>query len=232
MIQINPIEVFFWNFRHSEKDVNKIYDKLAPLMQLGANSNMLNFGLWDKKAKNPFEAQKRMCEYIFDFGKFQSSKRLLDVGSGYCTPALLWKDNFPELNITCLNLNRSQLNQDLPKQYLDLVNATSTSIPIKDDFFDRVIALESAHHFKPLSNFFQEARRVCNSDGNLILAFPVTENLKLVSLKLGILNLTWTSQHYSKKFVELEAKNAGFNIQKIEEIGSLVYEPLSDLLFM
>jgi len=63
-----------WNIRRSEKDVIKVYDKLTPLMQLGAESNILNFGLWDKNTKDPAEAQKKMCEYIYDFGKFESSK--------------------------------------------------------------------------------------------------------------------------------------------------------------
>ncbi len=228
MIQINPIEVLLWNIRRSEKDVIKVYDKLAPLMQLGAESNILNFGLWDKNTKDPAEAQKKMCEYIYDFGKFESSKKLLDIGSGYGIPALLWKNRLPELEITCLNLNFNQLNQETTKRNLSFVNSTSTAIPINSCSFDTLVALESAQHFKPLGKFFIESKRVIKNHGNLIMAIPVTENQKLVSLKLGILNLTWTSQHYSKQFIESEAKKVGFEIKIIEEIGSNVFEPLAD----
>ena len=228
MIQINPIEVLLWNVRRNEKDVKQVYDKLAPLMQLGADSDMLNFGLWDKDAKDPLEAQRRMCEYVGGFGDFQSSQKLLDIGSGYCSPALLWKKSFPDLDITCLNLNFGQLNQDLVKRHLGLVNCTSTFIPAGNSSFDTIVALESAHHFKPLSKFFEELRRIIRNNGTATLAIPVTENQKLVSLKLGILNLTWTSQHYSKRFVETQVQNAGFGIQKMQEIGSDVYEPLAD----
>ena len=154
MIQINPIEVLLWNIRRSEKDVIKVYDKLAPLMQLGAESNILNFGLWDKNTKDPAEAQKKMCEYIYDFGKFESSKKLLDIGSGYGIPALLWKNRLPELEITCLNLNFNQLNQETTKRNLSFVNSTSTAIPINSCSFDTLVALESAQHFKPLGKFF------------------------------------------------------------------------------
>ncbi len=228
LVQINPIQVLLWNIRGNERDVIQVYDKLAPLMQLGAGSDILNFGLWDKNAKEPLEAQKRMCEYVSDFGKFQSSRRLLDIGSGYCAPALLWKKSLTDTDIICLNLNFGQLNKDLPKRQLGLVNCTSTCIPVDNCSFDRIIALESAHHFKQLDKFFRESRRVISNDGTLILALPVTEDQKLVSLKLGILNLTWTSRHYSKSFVETEAENAGFKIQTSEEIGSDVYEPLAD----
>jgi cyclopropane fatty-acyl-phospholipid synthase-like methyltransferase len=228
MIQINPIEVLFWNIRRNERDVINVYDKLAPIMQLGTDSNMLNFGLWDKDAKEPLEAQKRMCEFVSDFGNFQSSRKLLDIGSGYGAAALVWKDNFPELQITCLDLNFNQLNQDPAKTSLELVNCTSTSMPIENNSFDTIIALESAHHFKPLEKFFLESKRILSDNGTVILAIPVTENQKLTVLKLGILNLTWTSQHYSEKFVESKIENAGFKIQKVKEVGTSVYEPLAD----
>ena len=126
-----------------------------------------------------------------------------------------------------MNLNFSQLNQDSAKNNLDLVNSTSTSIPLDDNSFDRIIALESAHHFKPLSRFLEESKRIIKENGILILAIPVTDQ-RLAHLKLGILNLTWTSQHYSKRFVESQVKNAGFRIQINEAIGSKVYEPLAN----
>jgi len=228
MIQINPIDVLFWSIRRSEKDIINAYDKLAPIMQLGANSNMLNFGLWDKDAKEPLESQKRMCEFVSDFGNFQSSRKLLDIGSGYGAPALVWKENFPELQITCLDLNFNQLNQDPVKTSLELVNCTATSMPIKENSFDTIIALEAAHHFKPLEQFFLETKRILSENGIVILAIPVTENKKLAALKLGILNFTWTSQHYSERFVESQIDNVGFKIQKVNEVGTSVYEPLAD----
>jgi ubiquinone/menaquinone biosynthesis C-methylase UbiE len=227
MIQINPIEALLWSIRKNEKDVINAYDKLAPIMQLGADSNMLNFGLWDQNAKNPLDAQKRMCKLVSEIGEFQSSKKLLDIGSGYSSPALFWKECFPELQITCLNLNFNQLNQDSAKNNLELLNSTSTSIPVDGNSFDRIIALESAHHFKPLGKFLQESKRIIRNDGMVILAIPVTDQ-RLAHLKLGILNLTWTSQHYSKRFVKSQVENAGLKIEKDEEIGSKVYEPLAD----
>ncbi len=227
MIQINLIEALLWSIRKNEKDVINAYDKLAPIMQLGADSSMLNFGLWEQDVKNPLEAQKKMCQYVSVLGEFNSAKKLLDIGSGYSSPALFWKEQFPELQITCLNLNFNQLNQESAKNYLELVNSTSTSIPLDENSFDRIIALESAHHFKPLGRFLEESKRIIKNDGVVILAIPVTDQ-RLANLKLGILNLTWTSQHYSKRFVESQVKNAGFMIQSNEEIGSKVYEPLAE----
>ena len=40
------------------------------------------------------------------------------------------------------------------------INATSTILPVKSKSIDRVIAFESAQHFKPLIQFIQESNRV------------------------------------------------------------------------
>jgi len=61
---------------------------------------------------------------------------------------------------------------------------------------DRIIALESAQHFKPLLQFIQESRRILEHDGLLVIALPVIK-LSIPSsvlaaaqefLKLGILS--------------------------------------------
>lgn len=109
-----------------------------------------------------------------------------------------------------------------------MVNCTANKIPLCDHSFDRIAVLESAHHFKRLSAFFREARRLVSDDGVVVLAIPAIESKRLASLKLGILNLTWTSLHYSQEFLEDKIKKAGFNIEKSEEVGNMVYEPLAD----
>ena len=62
----------------------------------------------------------------------------------------LLKDNTREF--------KSSLEMELPHQEntgdLFFVNATSSALPFADNSVDRIIALESAQHFKPLSDFF------------------------------------------------------------------------------
>ena len=73
-VAINPLEVLLWNGRHSGRDVINIYSKFSPMMQLGANTKMLNFGLWKNSVTLP-EAQKEMSQYISDFGQFEKIGR-------------------------------------------------------------------------------------------------------------------------------------------------------------
>jgi len=56
-------------------------------------------------------------------------------------------------------------------------------LPIRNNSVDRVIAFESAQHFKPLIQFIQES----NSSGLVVLAMPVITNASnLLSLPLAV----------------------------------------------
>lgn len=226
-IRINPLDVLLWNQRHSGRDIIKIYTKFSPLMQIGADTKMLNFGLWTKSSSLP-DAQKEMTEYIACLGDFANAKTILDVGSGFCIPASIWKQRFPHLEICCLDLNFNQLNHQSKTGVVEPINSSSDHIPFSDGVFDRVIALESAQHFTYLKKFFAESKRVLSDDGTLVVAIPVTKDSGLLALRLGILNITWVSKKYSKNHILQHAKRAGFVIERQESVGSLVYEPFAD----
>ena len=141
---------------------------------------------------------------------------------------------------------KSLLEQELPHledtEKLSFVNATSTALPFADNSADRIIALESAQHFRPLSEFFMESNRVLEKNGIFVTAMPVIHNqeflhgnnifsevISLISLffKLGVLSFTWMSEHYDLSYIKSQIVNAGFQPKEIKLIGSQVYEPLS-----
>ena len=153
-------------------------------------------------------------------------------------PFPLPKDNTKE--------SKSSLELELPHsidtEKLSFVNATSTALPFTDNSVDRIIALESAQHFKPLSEFFMESNRVLDKNGIFVTAMPVIQNqerlqrnnifsevISFISLffKLGVLSFTWMSEHYDLNYIESQIMNAGFQSKEIKLIGSDVYEPLS-----
>jgi len=223
-IRVNPLDILLWNGRHSGKDVVNIYTKFSPMMQIGANTKMLNFGLWKNSTILP-DAQKEMSEYAADFGEFSLASKVLDVGSGFCIPATIWKERFPHLEVFCLDVNFSELNNG-SNHVISQINSSSNNIPFAEKSFDRIIALESAQHFVPLEKFFGEARRVLSDDGKLILAIPVTRDSSAV--RLGILNITWLSKKYTKNHVLDVIRQAGFSLKNQESIGNLVYEPFAN----
>ena len=106
------------------------------------------------------------------------------------------------------------------------INATSTMLPFSKKSMERIIALESAQHFKPFEHFIHESNRVLKKDGILTFTIPVArKNLNLINL--GILAFTWASEHYSKDFV-IKTVSKKFDIVEKMEIGQNVFEPLTD----
>lgn len=124
---------------------------------------------------------------------------------------------------------------------LSRVNATATCLPFGDSISDRIIALESAQHFKSFLEFIRESHRVLTNTGLIVLAIPVITSPKpnglsrikpLNSLRnfrvLGILSLTWASEHYELARINSIISQEHFVIRDILRIGKSVYIPLTD----
>ncbi|MEX0763752.1 MAG: class I SAM-dependent methyltransferase [Nitrosopumilaceae archaeon] len=228
-MSIDPIQVLLWTFRRSEKDVINLYNSLSQVMQLATSSSMLNFGYWDANTHNPLQAQHELCRLVGKMAELDSVKYVIDVGSGFSAPAVEWKSVYKSLKIVCVNINFRQLKNSIMVDGINLVNSTSTSLPFPRQSVDRIIALESAQHFKPLSHFIKESKRVLKQNGLLVLAIPVTVAKPLMMFaKLGILSLTWSSEHYALEYVISIIKREEFQIMEIKNIGANVYGPLTD----
>jgi len=224
---INPIDMFFWTIRKNEKDVIKLYNSLSPIMQLATGGSMLNFGYWEQNTSEPISAQENLCSYFGNLAELESAKSIVDVGSGLSAPAILWRKNYDHLKIFCVNINYDQLQFSGHQKNIELINSTSTKLPFSNNSVDRVLALESSQHFKPLKDFISESKRILKSDGILSLALPVT--LKHTSIfKLGILKFTWSSEHYRLDHVRDLIHSGGFKIIDEQLIGDKVYAPLAN----
>ncbi len=206
-----------WTFRRNENDVVNLYNTLSPVMQLATGGDMLNFGYWHKEDISPVSAQNRLCNKIGELAELESANSLLDIGSGLSAPAIIWTKLYPDVSISCLNINYIQLQ--LAKKIVE--EKTPNSIT---NSLERVIALESAQHFKPFHHFISESHRVLKKDGILTFAIPVIKNNSSVK-KLGILALTWSSEHYKQDFV-ISKTTKKFKIIKKTEIGHDVFENL------
>jgi len=208
-------------------------------MRLATTGDMLNFGYWDEEIKNPIDAQIKLCKIFGQLAELETAKKIVDVGSGFSAPAIQWKLQFSSLEIACLNINFDQLKQSsqIIKKTLGntnhdslygiyLLNATSNSLPFENESFDRILVLESAHHIKPFDIFIAESNRILKNDGILVLAVPVVNERMAAKVKLGILAITWPSEHYTFDFIKSAITDCGFRILEIQKIGSNVYEPL------
>lgn len=227
MVSINPLDVFLWTLRRNEKDVVNLYNTLSPVMQLATGGSMLNFGYWDKEHSDPISAQQNLCSYFANLAELETARKIIDVGSGLSAPAIFWRNNYENLLITCVNINYPQLLHSGNQKNIEFVNSSSIKLPFSKNSVDRVLALESAQHFKPLSEFICESKRVLSDSGLLVLAVPITINVSSIS-KLGILKFTWSSEHYELDHIREMITAEGFRISEEKLIGTDVYEPLAD----
>ena len=225
-MSINPIDLLLWTFRRNETDVVKLYDALSPIMEVSTGGDMLNFGFWDDSISHPVDAQKQLCMLMGDVAELDSAHTVTDVGSGILGPAKIWGSKYPSLGICSVNVNFSQL-ASVESGNISKMNSTARMLPFVDSSLDRVIALESAQHFKPIGDFFSESNRVLKDDGVLALAIPTATNDANLS-NLGILKFTWSSEHYSEKQIHDEISKNGFEIVEAKNIGQNVYAPLAD----
>ena len=225
-MSINPIDLLLWTFRRNETDVVKLYDALSPIMEVSTGGDMLNFGFWDDSIFHPVDAQKQLCMLMGDVAELDSAHTITDVGSGILGPAKIWGSKYPSLGICSVNVNFSQL-ASVESDQISKMNSTARMLPFVDSSLDRVIALESAQHFKPIGDFFSESNRVLKDDGILALAIPTAiEGTNLANL--GILKFTWSSEHYSENQIHNELSKNNFEIIDSKNIGENVYPPLAD----
>ena len=227
MIPINPFDVFLWTFRKNEKDVINLYNTLSPVMQIATGGTMLNFGYWSTKHKDPISAQENLCNVFGDLSELSTAKNAIDVGSGLSAPSKLWRDTYPELKLYDVNINFKQLTFSKYQENIQFINSSSTRLPFINNSVDRVLALESAQHFKPLVDFIVESKRVLTPSGFLVMAVPITVSDASLG-KLGLLKFTWSSEHYSLNYLKNLLISNGFKIIDETLIGSNVYDPLAN----
>lgn len=196
-------------------------------MQLATGGSMLNFGYWMENTKDPVSAQENLCLYFGRLAELENAKNIVDVGSGLSAPAIFWRNNYEKLCLFCININYNQLSFSCPQRNLEFLNSTATKLPFSDKSVDRILALESSQHFKPLKDFISESKRILKSDGILTLALPITLSNASFT-KLGILKFTWSSEHYELEHVKNIVTSSGFTIEVEHLIGKNVYVPLAN----
>ena len=72
---------------------------------------MLNSGYWTQSVTSYIEAQAELCKLVEEFADLQSAEKVIDIGSGFCAPALLWNLRYNNnegnlLDIFCIDIER------------------------------------------------------------------------------------------------------------------------------
>jgi microcystin synthetase protein McyJ len=135
----------------------------------------LNLGYW-KDAQTYPEACRAMAIMLGETAELKSTDTVLDVGCGFGEQDALLVEQFGVTRIIGIDITpvhvtvgqeRLRAKQLDDRITLALGSAVQTGYP--DNFFEKVVALECAFHFKNREQFFCEALRVLKPGGRLAL---------------------------------------------------------------
>lgn len=155
-------------------ELKKILEKIK-----GNDLEFMNFGLWRDSPKKMSDANTSLCDLLIKNGNLSKSKKILDVGCGFGQQDLAWyhcNDDKETLTIQGIDIESVHVKE---AQKLIETNGLSERIKFdignackliyEDDSFDTVISLESAFHYEPRVAFFEEAARVLEPGGKLVI---------------------------------------------------------------
>ena len=214
-------------------ELKKILEKIK-----GNDLEFMNFGLWRDNPKNMSDANTALCQLLITNGKLNKSKKILDVGCGFGQQDLAWYDcNDDKENVSIQGVDIEEAHVKEARRLIkthglsdkikfDLGNACK--LIYEDDSFDTVISLESAFHYQPRVTFFEEAARVLQPGGKLVIGdIMMRRNCGFVGrcasyLAADFLNVPSCNNQELVEWLE-QLERSGFNIE---------YEKITDDTFL
>ncbi len=136
----------------------------------------LNLGFWQTARSYPAAAEA-LATRLAQAAELGPEDALLDVGFGFAEQDFFWLERFgvhhiTGINITPLQVERAQqrVQERGLQERITLQLGSATALSFAEGSFDKVTALECAHHFDSRERFFQEAFRVLRPGGRLATA--------------------------------------------------------------
>lgn len=154
----------------------KGYDGLKDVLRCVKNNDKdyMNFGYWETDKITLAEANRRLSDLTIS--KLKNKKgRTLDVGCGYGEQDIYWGKKY-KMDITAIDISKKQINEGKEKakkeglKKVKFVEASATSLPFGDKSYDNIVCLESAFHYKPRTEFFNESYRVLKEESEMVIA--------------------------------------------------------------
>ncbi|MCX5165794.1 methyltransferase domain-containing protein [Streptomyces sp. NBC_00264] len=216
----------------------RLYQFMPPSFEfVERTTTYCNFGYWNDGVTSLDEAAEEMATKLAEAAGIQSGDTVLDLGFGYGDQDFSWlRERQPKkihgLNITPHQIEhaRRRATKEGVADRLDFQQGSATDIPFPDNTFDRVVALESAFHFYPRSDFFKEAFRVLRPGGVLAVADVLPTNDDVVRKELKSRALSWIlisydeANWYTADTYTKQLGDAGFEQARVESIRDRVWE--------
>ena len=121
-------------------------------------------------------AAEALSQQVYSAAKVANGQQILDVGCGFGGTIASLNENFTELSLVGVNIDERQLERARLKvaaqngNRIEFKQGDACALPIADQAFDRVLAVECIFHFSDRRRFFDEAFRVLKPGGYLALS--------------------------------------------------------------
>jgi cyclopropane fatty-acyl-phospholipid synthase-like methyltransferase len=222
-----------------EHRVQSFYDQRTGY--LGERSLYFNQGYWKDNPATQDAASAALAELLARVARLGPGDRVLDAGFGFGEQDLLWMERFGPDRIDGLNISPRQT--EVAREHIaaagladkvDLRLGSATRMPFTGARFDKVVALECAHHFVTRQDFFDEAYRVLRPGGriattDIICVEPPPDPLgQALHAVLWLPNETMmpaANRHSRMEYAE-GLRQAGFTSVRAVSIREHVYEPM------
>lgn len=127
------------------------------------------------------------ARWLRELCAFERGHRLLDVGGGTGRVSQHFRDDVASICI--LDVSVGMLREALAKGGLCAGSGVAERLPFRDGAFERIIAIDSFHHFRDHRHAAEELLRVLAPGGRLVVEEP---DIRRFSVKLVALGETLT----------------------------------------
>jgi SAM-dependent methyltransferase len=226
-------------------DAGSIYDLLATSSPT-ERGLYLNLGYW-RDATDLDGASDALAMLVGESAGLGPDDTVLDCGFGFGDQDVLWAQTLKPGRIIGLNITASQV--ELARRrvaklgldgQIDLRHGSATEMPLADASVDKVVAVESAFHFRSREDFLREAWRVLRPGGQLVLAdiipmpavtgFPARLEQRLSwGLVAGKFAIP-PENAYTRPTYHSKLAMRGFDDIRVDSIREHVYAPLHRFL--
>jgi cyclopropane fatty-acyl-phospholipid synthase-like methyltransferase len=154
----------------TERNVAAFYDNANGF--LTEKSGFFNQGYWKDDPQSQDEACRALVRLVGQAAGLGKGDKVLDAGCGHGDQILHWVQDFDAAHVTGITLSLAQIqaahNLLQKAEIADRVTLhrmSATDLDLPDGSFDKVVAVESGHHFDTRADFFAEAYRVLKPGG-------------------------------------------------------------------
>lgn len=116
-----------------------------------------------------WEGRRKLISLLLEKEK---PKRILDVGCGTGETLTYLKKLFPKSELNGVDLSDNAIKFSKSRGHKNIFKANALRLPFKDNKFDVVLLLDVIEHIKNHQKVINEAKRVLNSKGKVIITSP------------------------------------------------------------